>query len=71
MTAATVAENRITTVATAIYEAVQATKADGIPSGHLYAAVMSACTLSEYETIIATFVNAGFMTLKNNVLTAR
>ncbi len=34
----------------------------GLPSGHLYAVLLDKCTLSEYEAIIETMKDAGWIT---------
>ena len=44
-------------------------EAGSIPSGHLYAVVMSAFSLSEFEKIVGLLIRADLITKSMNVLT--
>lgn len=40
-----------------------------VPSGHLYASVMSHLSLAEYQQVIAAIVSTGLVTQSNHLLT--
>lgn len=42
---------------------------EGIPSGHLYAAMMSRCDLNTYNIIIETLAGSKWITHKNHYIT--
>ena len=58
-------------MAEAIAEAIEASGPRGVPSGHLYAAVMGAMDLTTYEAIIAALTKSGRVTQSGFVLTAK
>jgi hypothetical protein len=53
----------------ALYEAISGIP-EGIPSGHLYAAVMGTVDLTTYEQLIGVMVRSGLITRSNHVLKA-
>lgn len=57
-------------VTAAVYEAISSAGARGIPSGHLYAALMDRVSLEAYESCIAALVRTGLVQRANHVLTA-
>jgi hypothetical protein len=58
-------------VTTALFEAIAEFGASGVPSGHLYAAVMKHMSLETYETVIEMLVkNKRVCRAGNHVLVA-
>lgn len=57
-------------VAAVLTDTVREMGPEGCPSGHLYAAVMSKLTLSQYEQIIGALVGAGRLRKSGHVLYA-
>ena len=54
----------------AIYSAIEEFGSSGVPSGHLYAAVMGKINLDNYNAIIEVLVKVGKITNKGHLLTA-
>ena len=66
----TATKQEITAVLTAIMAIGDAIRDLGsVPSGHLYAQLMSKLDLATYERIIKTLKDAGLVTESNNLLT--
>ncbi len=61
---------RLKPVLDSLHEVIAAAGDDGIPSGHLYAMLMSKVDLDRYNELIAIMVEAGGITLTNHVLRA-
>lgn len=56
------------TIAAVIGEAIKLAGPDGIPSGHLYAATMSKCSLDEYQAAIRTLTRLKLVREWNHLL---
>lgn len=59
---------RLNSVLDALYEAIADAGTQGLPSGHLYAALMGHMTLDTYQTMIDVLVQTGRVTLSGHVL---
>jgi hypothetical protein len=53
-----------------VQEIIKGAGSQGIPSGHLYAMLMTYMDLQTYQTMIDMMVRAGGITLQNHVLRA-
>ena len=54
-----------------VQEIIKEAGSQGIPSGHLYAMLMTYMDLQTYQTMIGLMVKAGGVTLQNHVLHAK
>lgn len=61
---------RIKPVLDAVQSVIDAAGNEGIPSGHLYAMLMSHMDLDTYQSLINIMVDAGGITIKNHVIRA-
>lgn len=52
----------------ALVEAVEASEPNGVPSGHLYGAVMGLLPLSVYQMLVDVLVRSNRLVLKNHTL---
>lgn len=57
-------------IAFAIFSAIKEAGEAGIPSGHLYAALMGKMTLDQYNQFIEALVNTGKITNNGHLLKA-
>lgn len=62
---------RVKPVLDALHEVIKAAGPNGIPSGRLYAQLMSRVSLDEYEWLINTMVKAGGITNTNHLLVVK
>ena len=63
--------SRLKPVFDTVQEIVTDAGSQGIPSGHLYAMLMTYMDLQTYQTMIGLMVKAGGVTLQNHVLRAK
>lgn len=68
MTPTPVQARAVIEVCNAVYEAIEASGEQGIPSGHLYAMLMDKMRLQTYLSIIALLQKSGKITNKGHVL---
>ena len=59
----------VVATATAIAEAIREAGPRGVPSGHLYAAVMSTVSLDAYRGAVAALIKAGLVKDEGYLLT--
>lgn len=57
-------------IAFAIFDSIKAAGAQGIPSGHLYAALMGKMTLDQYNMFIGALTKNGYITNTGHLLKA-
>lgn len=68
--AAIAAFDRIRPVLELVHTLIEASGPEGIPSGHLYAALMGFMDLETYQSLIDLMIKSGGITLNNHVLRA-
>ena len=62
--------SRLKPILDTVQEIIKGAGSQGIPSGHLYAMLMTYMDLQTYQTMIGLMVKAGGVTLQNHVLRA-